>query len=59
MRYKSVVANWKTHTGAIVAGRPAKGVADGVGLDDRISGALFPPFPYAVLVGPNQLRNTP
>ncbi len=51
MRQKFVVGNWKMYTNAAVASRLAKSVVDGVGIGDRVSVAVCPPFPYLALVG--------
>jgi len=51
MRQKFIIANWKMHTTAAEAGKLAKAVVDGVGIEDRISVAICPPFPYLALVG--------
>ena len=51
MRRKFIVGNWKMHTTAAFASRLAKAVAGGVGMDDRVSVAVCPPFPYLALVG--------
>jgi triosephosphate isomerase (TIM) len=51
MRQKLVVGNWKMYTTAAVASRLARAVADGVGIEDRVSVAVCPPFPYLALVG--------
>jgi len=51
MRQKFVVGNWKMYTNAAFASRIAKAVAGGVGIDDRVSVAVCPPFPYLALVG--------
>ena len=51
MRKKFIVGNWKMHTTAADAGRLAKAVVDGVGIEDRVSVAVCPPFPYLALVG--------
>jgi triosephosphate isomerase len=50
MRQKSVVGNWKMFTTAQEARRLAKAVVDGVGMEDRVSVAVCPPFPYLALV---------
>jgi triosephosphate isomerase len=39
------------YTNADEAGRLAKAVADGVGMEDRVCVAVCPPFPYLALVG--------
>jgi triosephosphate isomerase len=51
MRKKLVVGNWKMHTIAAEARRLARAVVDGVGIEDRVSIAICPPFPYLALVG--------
>ncbi len=51
MRKKFVVGNWKMYTTASEATRLARAVVDGVGIDDRVSVAVCPPFPYLALVG--------
>ena len=51
MRQKFVVGNWKMHTTAADARRLAKAIVDGVGIEDRVSVAVCPPFPYLALVG--------
>jgi len=39
------------YTTAEEAGRLAKAIVEGVGIDDRVSVAVCPPFPYLALVG--------
>ena len=51
MRKKFIVGNWKMYTIAAEATRLAKTVVDGVGIEDRVSVAVCPPFPYLALVG--------
>ncbi len=51
MRQKFIVGNWKMYTTAAVASRLAKAIVDGVGIEDRVSVAVCPPFPYLALVG--------
>lgn len=51
MRKKFVVGNWKMYTTAAEARRLAKAVAHGMGMEDRVSVAVCPPFPYLALVG--------
>jgi triosephosphate isomerase (TIM) len=51
MRKKFIVGNWKMYTIAAEARRLAKAVVDGVGIDERVSVAVCPPFPYLTLVG--------
>jgi triosephosphate isomerase (TIM) len=50
-RQKFIIGNWKMHTNAAEAGELAKAVVDGVGIEDRVSVAICPPFPYLALVG--------
>ena len=49
-RQKFVVGNWKMYTTAEEAGRLAKAIVEGVGIDERVSVAVCPPFPYLALV---------
>jgi triosephosphate isomerase len=51
MRQKYVVGNWKMYTNTAEAGRLAKAVVDGMGIEERVSVTLCPPFPYLALVG--------
>ena len=51
MRQKFIVGNWKMHTTAAEASRLAKAIVDGMGIEDRVSVAVCPPFPYLALVG--------
>jgi triosephosphate isomerase len=51
VRQKLIVGNWKMYTTAAVASRLAKAVVDGMGVEDRVSVAICPPFPYLALVG--------
>ena len=51
IRQKFVVGNWKMYTNAAEARRLAKAVVDGMGIEDRVSVAVCPPFPYMALVG--------
>ena len=51
MRQKFVVGNWKMYTTAPEARRLAKAVVHGMGIEDRVSVAVCPPFPYLALVG--------
>ena len=51
MRQKFVVGNWKMYTTAADARLLAKAVVDGVGIEDRVSVVVCPPFPYLALVG--------
>jgi len=51
MHQKFVVGNWKMYTTAAEARRLAQAVVAGLGLEDRVSVAVCPPFPYLALVG--------
>jgi len=51
MRQKFVIGNWKMYTTAAEARRLAKAVVDGMGIEDSITVAVCPPFPYLALVG--------
>jgi triosephosphate isomerase len=51
MRNKFIVGNWKMYTTASEAKRLARAVVDGVGIDDSVSVAVCPPFPYLDVVG--------
>ena len=51
VRQKFVAGNWKMHTTAAGARRLANAIVDGVGMEDRVSVAVCPPFPYLALVG--------
>ena len=53
MRQKFIIGNWKMYTNADEAGRLAKAVADGVGMEGRVCVAVCPPFPYLALVASN------
>src|SRR5262245_59316995 len=51
MRKKFVAGNWKMYpTTAKAATELAKGVADGLGKEDRVTVALCPPFPFLTVV---------
>jgi triosephosphate isomerase len=50
MRRKFIIGNWKMYTTAADAKRLAKAVVDGVGLMDRVSVVVCPPFPYLAIV---------
>jgi len=50
-RKKFIIGNWKMHTTAAEAGRLAKAVVDGVGMEKNVIIAICPPFPYLALVG--------
>jgi len=51
LRQKFVVGNWKMYTNAAEARRLAKAVVHGMGIEDRVSVAVCPPFPYLAVVG--------
>jgi triosephosphate isomerase len=51
IRQKSVVGNWKMYTNAAEARQLAQAVVDGMGIEDRVSVAVCPPFPYLAVVG--------
>jgi triosephosphate isomerase (TIM) len=51
MRQKFVVGNWKMYTTTVEARNLARAVVDGMGIDERVSVAVCPPFPYLALVG--------
>ncbi len=51
MGLKVIVGNWKMYTNAAEAKRLAKAVVDAMGIEDRVSVAVCPPFPYLALVG--------
>jgi triosephosphate isomerase len=50
IRQKFVVGNWKMYTNAPEAGRLARAIVDGMDIEDRVSVAICPPFPYLALV---------
>jgi triosephosphate isomerase (TIM) len=51
MRSKFVVGNWKMNTTATEARQLAQAIVDTVGMEDRVSVAVCPPFPFLALVG--------
>ncbi|RPI11754.1 MAG: triose-phosphate isomerase [Acidobacteriales bacterium] len=51
MRPKFVVGNWKMYTTTVEARNLARAVVDSMGIDERVSVAVCPPFPYLALVG--------
>ena len=51
MLKKFVVGNWKMHTTAIDAKWLAAAIVDGMDVEDGVSVAVCPPFPYLALVG--------
>jgi triosephosphate isomerase len=50
-RKKFIIGNWKMHTTTAGAGRLARAVVDGVGMEKNVVIAICPPFPYLALVG--------
>jgi triosephosphate isomerase len=50
-RKKFIIGNWKMHTTTAEAGRLAKAIVDGVGMEKNVVMAICPPFPYLALVG--------
>jgi triosephosphate isomerase len=50
MRKKFIAGNWKMFTTAATARELAAAVVRGVGNDDRVRVAVFPPFPYLLPV---------
>lgn len=54
MRQKFVVGNWKMYTTAAEARHLTQAIVDGMGttrIENRVSVAVCPPFPYLALVG--------
>ena len=51
MRKKFIIGNWKMHTTTAEAGRLAKAVVDGVGMEKHVVIAICPPFTCLALVG--------
>ena len=51
MRQKFIVGNWKMYTTTAEARQLAKAVVNGVGIYDRVTVAICPPFPYLDMVG--------
>jgi triosephosphate isomerase len=51
VRQKFVIGNWKMYTTTAEARRLAKAVVDGMGVEDSMTVAVCPPFPYLALVG--------
>jgi triosephosphate isomerase len=51
MSQKFIVGNWKMNTTTSEAGRLAGAIVDGITLEDGVSVAVCPPFPYLALVG--------
>jgi triosephosphate isomerase len=50
MRHKFITDSRKMHATTAKAERLAKAVVNGVGMEDRVSVAVCPPFPYLALV---------
>src|SRR5262249_22308575 len=46
MRKPFVAGNWKMHTTAARAVELASAIVKGLGSEDRVTVAVFPPFPY-------------
>ena len=54
MHKKFIVGNWKMYTTAAEASQLTQAIADGMGnmsIEDHVSVAVCPPFPYLALVG--------
>ena len=51
IRHKFIVGNWKMYTTAAEARRLARAVVQGMDIEDRVSVAICPPFPYLAAVG--------
>jgi len=51
IRQKFIIGNWKMNTTIAEAGRLAKMIVSGLGIEDRVCVAICPPFPYLALVG--------
>ncbi len=51
IRHKFIVGNWKMYTTAAEARRLARAVVQGMGIEDRVSVTVCPPFPYLAAVG--------
>jgi triosephosphate isomerase len=51
MRHKFVIGNWKMYTTAAEAKHLAQAVVAGMSLEDNVTVAVCPPFPYLALVG--------
>src|SRR5438093_8215499 len=58
MRKPFVAGNWKMHTTSASAVALAEAIVKGLGTEDRVTVAVFPPFPYLTLVG-GVLRGSP
>lgn len=51
MHKKFIIGNWKMYTTAAGATRLARAIVDGMSIENRVSVAVCPPFPYLALVG--------
>jgi triosephosphate isomerase len=51
LRKKFIIGNWKMHTSTAEAGRLAKAVVDGVGMEKHVVIAICPPFTCLAFVG--------
>ena len=51
MHKKFIIGNWKMYTTAADATRLARAIVDGMSIENRVSVAVCPPFPYLALVG--------
>ena len=51
MGKKLIVGNWKMYTTAIEARKLAKSVVEGMGIENRVTVVICPPFPYLGMVG--------
>src|SRR5947209_8950685 len=58
MRKPFVAGNWKMHTTSASVIALAEAIVTGLGTEDRVTVAVFPPFPYLTLVG-GVLRGSP
>lgn len=51
MGQKFVIGNWKMYTTAAEARHLSQAIVDGMGIEDSLTVAVCPPFPYLSLVG--------
>lgn len=51
MAKKLIVGNWKMYTTAIEAKELARSVVEGMGIENRVTVVICPPFPYLSMVG--------
>ena len=51
MGEKLIVGNWKMYTTATEARKLAKSVVEGMGIENRVTVVICPPFPYLGMVG--------